>query len=80
MIGTVDVETRQLPVRIDRVFYLFRYIASHHSMLIRSYMLGGYENRIDIAFFGVSAIKMSQKMSFLEVRHPGRRRLSDSRA
>jgi hypothetical protein len=69
MSETPTIEDRALPVSFDRPFFINRFVATHKSLLLRSPMGDSFDDRIDILFKGVNALKIGSRMQTLTVRH-----------
>jgi hypothetical protein len=63
------IEDRALPVSFDRPFFLNRLVATHKSLLLRSPKGDLSDDRIDILFRGVNALKIGSKLQTLTVRN-----------
>lgn len=52
----------------DRPFRVYGYLVSHDQLLLRSDKIKGYEQNIDIVFFGVSYIQLHTVLPGLTIR------------
>lgn len=62
------MEDRALPVAFQRPFSLNTFLATHKSLLLRSPRAEEWDERVDILFKGVTAIKLCSKFPTLEIR------------
>lgn len=67
MVNRPETVTRRLPLQIDRRFALDRVVATHSSMILRSTKRNDGDNRIDILFAGMFALKLCRSLPILNV-------------
>lgn len=59
-----------LPFAMDRPFHVNQLVPTHRQLLLRSPMGDSFDERIDILFKGVSAMKLAFELPTLEIRVP----------
>jgi len=59
-----------LPFAVDRPFHVNQLVPTHRQLLLRSPMGDSFDERIDILFKGVSAMKLAFELPALEIRAP----------
>jgi hypothetical protein len=67
---TPNVVDQPLPLVLQRPFFVNSLVATHRQLLLRSPMGDVYEDRIDVLFKAVSAVRLSFDLDSLEIRQP----------
>jgi hypothetical protein len=64
------VEDLELPLLLDRQFYVDSLVSTHRQLLLKSPMGDEYGDRVDVLFKGVSAVRLAFDLPELGMRYP----------
>ncbi|MBO2458111.1 hypothetical protein [Actinomadura violacea] len=70
------VDNWELPLVLDRQFYVDSLVSTHKQLLLKSPMGDEYGDRVDVLFKGVRAVKLAFDLPTLKVRLPTDRELA----